>query len=66
MGSKAEGDLGRSLLFGLFVMTLTHILTHVFGRLYTASFPIIRDEFNFSIQQLGIIAAITLLRRAAK
>jgi MFS family permease len=45
-------------------MTLTHILTHVFGRLYTASFPIIRDEFSFSIQQLGLLAAIPPLVQA--
>jgi MFS family permease len=59
-GSSRWGGLG----FGLFVMTLTHVLTHVFGRLYTASFPIIRDEFNFNIQQLGVIAAIPPLIQA--
>jgi len=46
------------LTYGLIVMTLTHTLTHVFGRLYTASFPLLRSEFNLSIQQLGYIAAI--------
>ena len=39
-------------------MTLTHTLTHVFGNLYIASFPILRDEFSLSIQQLGVLAAI--------
>ena len=66
MGSD-EGSLQpaqTSLIFGLFVMTLTHVLTHVFGRLYTALFPIIRDEFQFTIQQLGIIAAIPPLTQA--
>ena len=64
MEEREEGSGATSLGFGLFVMTLTHVLTHVFGRLYTASFPIIRDEFNFSIQQLGIIAAIPPLTQA--
>jgi FSR family fosmidomycin resistance protein-like MFS transporter len=45
-------------------MTLTHILTHVYGRLYTASFPLLREEFSFSIQQLGLIAAIPPLTQA--
>ncbi len=45
-------------------MTLTHVLTHVYGRLYTASFPLLREEFSFSIQQLGIIAAIPPITQA--
>lgn len=50
---------GDSILsYGLLVMIVTHTLTHVFGRVYTALFPILRDEFSLSIQQLGIIAAI--------
>lgn len=64
MGSAKESSKNSGLGFGLFVMTLTHVLTHVFGRLYTASFPIIRDEFSFSIQQLGLIAAIPPLVQA--
>ncbi len=44
--------------YGLFVMTLTHALTHVFRRLYTASFPMLREEFSLTIQQLGVFAAI--------
>jgi len=39
-------------------MTVTHILTHVFGRVHTVLFPILRDEFSLSLQELGIIAAI--------
>jgi MFS family permease len=64
LGSAKESSKNSGLGFGLFVMTLTHVLTHVFGRLYTASFPIIRDEFSFSIQQLGLIAAIPPLVQA--
>jgi MFS family permease len=64
LGSAEEPSKNSGLGFGLFVMTLTHILTHVFGRLYTASFPIIRDEFSFSIQQLGLLAAIPPLVQA--
>ena len=52
--------------YGLLVMTLTHTLTHVFGRIHTALFPILKrpEEFNLSLQQLGIIAAIPPLCQA--
>jgi len=52
--------------YGLLVMTVTHTLTHVFGRIHTAIFPILKspEEFNLSLQQLGIIAAIPPLCQA--
>lgn len=50
---------GRTVLsYGLLVMTLTHVLTHVFHRVHTTLFPILQDEFSLSLQQLGLIAAI--------
>jgi MFS family permease len=55
----------RSLLsYGLIVMTVTHVLTHVFGNIHTAIFSILRDEFSLSLQQLGLIAAIPPLVQA--
>jgi MFS family permease len=46
--------------YGLLVMTLTHAFTHVFQRMPSALFPILMrpDEFNLTLQQIGIIAAI--------
>lgn len=44
--------------YGLLMMTLTHTLTHVFMRVHTTLFPILKDEFSLSLQQLGLIAAI--------
>lgn len=64
MGGRTGSRTGSILSYGLLVMTLTHTLTHVFGRLYTASFPIIRKEFGMSIQQLGVLAAIPPLCQA--
>ena len=50
---------GISLLsYGLLVLTITHMLTHVFNQIHIALFPIIRNEFNLSLTQLGLIAAI--------
>lgn len=42
-------------------MTITHTLTHVFGGIHTALFAELRDEFNLSLQQLGLIAAVPSL-----
>lgn len=50
--------------YGLLVMTTTHTLTHVFTRVHTTLFPILKDEFSLSLQQLGIIAAIPPLCQA--
>ncbi len=44
--------------YGLLVMTLTHTLTHAFGQMHTTLFPVLKDEFGLSYQQLGVIAAI--------
>jgi MFS family permease len=44
--------------YGLLVMTLTHLLTHVFTRVHTSLFPILQVEFDLTLQQLGLIAAI--------
>ncbi len=45
-------------------MTITHILTHVFGGVHPAIFSILREEFSLSLQQLGIIAAVPPLVQA--
>ena len=58
MEDEKPTNPNKMLGYGLFLMTLTHVLTHVFGPLFTASFPLIRDEFSLSIPQLGLIAAI--------
>jgi MFS family permease len=40
---------------------MTHMLAHVFRRVHSALFPLIRGEFNLSLRQLGIIAAVPSL-----
>jgi NNP family nitrate/nitrite transporter-like MFS transporter len=46
--------------YGLLIMTITHTLTHVFQRMPSALFPTLMrpEEFNLTLQQIGIIAAI--------
>ena len=43
--------------YGPLVTMITHVLVHVFTRIHPALFPILRTEFNLSLQQLGIIAS---------
>lgn len=50
--------------YGLVVMAVTHVLTHVFGGIHTAIFSLLREEFSLSLKQLGIIAAIPPLCQA--
>jgi MFS family permease len=50
---------GKSILsYELMVLTMAHMLTHVYGRIHLALFPSIRNEFSLSLKQLGLIAAI--------
>jgi MFS transporter, FSR family, fosmidomycin resistance protein len=46
------------LNFGLFVMVLTHTLTHSFQNIHTSLFPVLKTEFNLGYYELGLIAAI--------
>ena len=63
MGEKAKKAVSF-INYGLIVMTVTHVLTHVFGGVHPAIFSILREEFSLSLQQLGIIAAIPPLLQA--
>ena len=46
------------LNYGLFVMALTHTLTHSFQNIHTSLFPVLKTEFNLGYYELGLIAAI--------
>ncbi len=59
MGSKT-----RIINYSLAVMTLTHTMTHSFQNIHTALFPVLRDEFMLTNQQIGIIASIPNLCQA--
>jgi len=63
VGEKAKKAVSF-INYGLIVMTVTHVLTHVFGGIHPAIFSILREEFSLSLQQLGIIAAIPPLLQA--
>ena len=53
---------GKPILsYELTVLTIAHMLTHVYGRIHLALFPFLRNEFGLSLKQLGLIAAIPSL-----
>jgi len=63
MGEKHEKTV-KLLSYGLIAMAATHTFTHVFGGIHTAIFSLLRTEFNLTLQQLGLIAAIPPLCQA--
>jgi MFS family permease len=46
------------MTYGLFVMILTHTLTHTFQNIHLALFPVLMTEFELGYYELGLIAAI--------
>ncbi len=62
--TQTEKKKSGILSYGLLVMAVSHTLTHVFGGIHTAIFSELRDEFDLSLQELGLIAAIPSLASA--
>ena len=60
MKSERASSSGTIITYGLIVMTVTHTITHVFQRMPSALFPTLMKptEFNLTLQQVGLIAAI--------
>jgi MFS family permease len=52
----------RRLMSGsLLIMVLTHMLVHAAGNMRTTLFPVLKDEFALTNQQVGLIVAIPSL-----
>lgn len=52
----------RGLMSGsLVIMVLTHLLVHAAGNMRTTLFPVLKDEFALTNQQVGLIVAIPSL-----
>ncbi len=60
METRKTEKAASIISYGLLIMTITHTLTHVFQRMPSALFPTLMrpEEFNLTLQQIGIIAAI--------
>ncbi len=61
---ETHADKTRVISYGLIVMMLTHTMTHSFQNIHTALFPVLREEFMLTNQQIGIIASIPNLCQA--
>ncbi len=60
MDTKNSG----SFTYGLYAMMITHALVHAAGNIRGTLYPILKDEFVMTNQQIGIIAAIPPLAQA--
>ena len=45
----------------LIIMVITHILVHSAGNIRSTLFPVLKEEFSLSNQQIGLIVAIPSL-----
>jgi MFS family permease len=58
-----DGGNGRALRLlslGLLVSVLMHVLVHAAGNMNSTLFPVLKEEFSLTNQQIGMIAAIPL------
>ena len=60
MNSREVSRKYSIISYSLLAMSATHVLTHVFTGMPAALFPILikPTEFNLTIKQVGLIAAI--------
>lgn len=58
MEKPSLNQLTSIFTYGLFVMVLTHTLTHTCLNIHTSLFPVLKTEFNLGYYELGLIAAI--------
>ncbi len=61
IGENNESTLGRLLSGSLIIMVLTHMLVHAAGNMRTTLFPVLKEEFVLTNQQIGLIVAIPSL-----
>jgi ACDE family multidrug resistance protein len=61
IGENAKSSWGRLMSGSLVVMVLTHMLVHAAGNMRTTLFPVLKEEFALTNQQVGLIVAIPSL-----
>jgi MFS family permease len=55
---------GRLISYGLIAMVVTHTLVHAAGNIRNSIFPLLKEEYVPTNQQIGFIAAIPPLAQA--
>jgi MFS family permease len=61
MEENEKSTLGRLMSGSLLLMVLTHMLVHAAGNMRTTLFPVLKEEFALTNQQVGLIVAIPSL-----
>ncbi len=61
MGENDKTSWRRLMSGSLLIMVLTHMLVHAAGNMRTTLFPVLKDEFALTNQQVGLIVAIPSL-----
>ena len=61
MGENDKSSLGRLMSGSLLIMVLTHMLVHAAGNMRSTLFPVLKEEFALTNQQVGLIVAIPSL-----
>jgi MFS family permease len=61
IGENGKSPLSRLLSGSLLIMVLTHMLVHAAGNMRTTLFPVLKEEFALTNQQIGLIVAIPSL-----
>lgn len=61
METKEKSALGKIMSGSLVLMVLTHMLVHAAGNMRTTLFPVLKEEFALTNQQVGLLVAIPSL-----
>ncbi len=61
IGKNDKSTFGRLMSGSLLIMVLTHMLVHASGNMRTTLFPVLKEEFALTNQQVGLIVAIPSL-----
>jgi FSR family fosmidomycin resistance protein-like MFS transporter len=61
MGEYEKSTWGKLMSGSLLVMVLTHMMVHAAGNMRTTLFPVLKEEFALTNQQIGLIVAIPSL-----
>ncbi|MFC1803587.1 MFS transporter [Thermoproteota archaeon] len=61
MGENKKSPLGSLMSSSLLIMVLIHILVHAADGMRTTLFPVLKEEFALTNQQVGLIVAIPSL-----
>jgi NNP family nitrate/nitrite transporter-like MFS transporter len=55
---ETNGRVVKLISFGLLLTVLMHVLVHAAGNMRSTLFPVLKEEFSLTNQQIGLIAAI--------